>query len=243
MTNQDFSDQFTVLLNSYANTGAFGEETSKTEVTLDEYEKSVFLSKAQEEIVEDLYAGKILEGESYEETEKMRRRLANLNTEMEYEPLENTTDFYPISGDSQFFEIDSDVMFITYEAVKTDMGGNCLKGQFIEVVPARQDEYHRQRKNPFRGPTKRRALRFDKSDNVVEIVYPLPISTYYVRYVRKPRPIILTNLPDGMTIHGKAYSSKCELDEMLHQRILDRAVQLALQSRVGAKTNTRNGQS
>lgn len=236
MTNQDFSDQFSVLLNSYALKAALGEEASKTEVVLDEYEKAVFLSKAQEEIVEDLYAGKILEGESYEETERLRRSLANLNTEMEYEPLEDTTGFYPIDEHSQFFELDSDIMFITYEAVKTE-ADDCLKNKSIEVIPVKQDWFHRQVKNPFRGATKRRALRLDVDSHTVEIVYPLAISKYYVRYIRKPRPIILTELEEGMTINKRSYETSCELDEMLHHRILDRAVQLALQSRFGTRDN------
>ena len=50
MTTEEFSNEFDTLLNSY------GENPSTIE--LDEYEKSVFLTKAQEEIVIDLYSGK-----------------------------------------------------------------------------------------------------------------------------------------------------------------------------------------
>lgn len=46
MTNQEFSDGFSVLLNSYNTQALFGEQASQAEITLDEYEKSVFLTQA-----------------------------------------------------------------------------------------------------------------------------------------------------------------------------------------------------
>jgi hypothetical protein len=44
MTTREFSDSFDTLLNSYANKAAFGEDTSKADIRLDEYEKSVLLT-------------------------------------------------------------------------------------------------------------------------------------------------------------------------------------------------------
>ena len=49
MTTQEFSDGFDTLLNSFGNTLTFGST-----LTFDEYEKSVFLTKAQESIVIEL---------------------------------------------------------------------------------------------------------------------------------------------------------------------------------------------
>lgn len=60
MTTEEFSNGFDVLINSYSGLG--------DSLNFDEYEKSVFLTKAQEEIVEGLYTGKIL-GDSFEDTE------------------------------------------------------------------------------------------------------------------------------------------------------------------------------
>jgi hypothetical protein len=48
-----------------------------------------------------------------------------------------------------------------------------------------------------------------------------------VRYVRVPSPIIVGNL-DGLSIDGvTAVSTKCEIDPILHEDILQRAVELA----------------
>ena len=50
---------------------------------------------------------------------------------------------------------------------------------------------------------------------------------YVVRYVRMPKPIIVGNL-DGLTIDGvSAVSNNCEIDPILHEDILQRAVELA----------------
>ena len=76
MTSEEFSNEFDTLLNSYSNVEAFGETPSTIEV--DEYEKSVFLTKAQEEIVIDMYNGKNPFKDSFEKTEEIRRYLSNL---------------------------------------------------------------------------------------------------------------------------------------------------------------------
>ena len=52
MTTEEFSNEFDTLLNSYSNTEGFGKTTNTIE--LDEYEKSVFLTKAQEDVVIDM---------------------------------------------------------------------------------------------------------------------------------------------------------------------------------------------
>ena len=77
MTVEEFSNSFDTLLNSYALTPNFGEETSKQTIALDEYEKSVFLTKAQEEIVLGLYNGKNPYGDIFEGTEELRRYLSD----------------------------------------------------------------------------------------------------------------------------------------------------------------------
>jgi hypothetical protein len=115
--------------------------------------------------------------------------------------------------------------------------GKCEGHTSLEVIPVRQDEYHRIKKNPFRGANGRRALRLDLSDGVIEIVSKYAVSQYYLRYLRKIKPIILTDLGSENSIRGISSATECELPESLHQMILERAVAAALQSR---GYNTRN---
>ncbi len=231
MTNEDFSNGFDTLLNSYSTVAEFGSDTSSRDIRLDEYEKSQFLTMAQDGVITDLYNGRNPLGESFEETEQLRRYLSNLVREDSLEPIENSSGTpIGISSSSTFFSLPTDLMYITYEAVKLS-SGKCDGLTNIEVVPVRQDEYHRIKKNPFRGPTDRRALRLDLADGVVEIVCKYPVESYYLRYLVKVNPIILINFTDGQTINDESMAMECELPEVLHQRILERAVLMALQSR------------
>ena len=226
MTLQEFSDGFTTLLSSHSILAAFGNPAA--DIVLDEYEKSLFLTQAQEDIVLAIYNGS--GGISFEETEEVRRYLSNLVGEETLKPVTSAGD-KPIGMEStsRFFTLPEDLWFITYESatVGTEKCGNMVVG----VQPITQDEYHKVRKNPFRGATDRRALRLDLSDGVVEIISKHPVSDYYVRYLKRLQPIILLNLPNELSIRGEQEEKNCQLHEALHQKILDRAVLLAIQSK------------
>lgn len=231
MTIEEFSNSFDTLLNSYALISNFGEETSKQTITLDEYEKSVLLTKAQEEIVLSLYNSKNPYGEAFEGTEELRRYLSNLITEKSLKPITNTSGTpLGLESKSKFFTLPEDLWFITLESVVID-NSKCDAETIMKVYPVKQDEYQAIRDNPFRGANDRRALRLDLSEGNVEIICKYMIAIYYIRYIKKVPPIILEDLPNDLTIEGKSEASDCILHEALHQKILDRAVQLALQSR------------
>jgi hypothetical protein len=239
MTTNDFSSQFDVLLNSYAVNTAFGSTDNPSTIELDEYEKSLLLTKAEEDIAIELYSGRNLLGTSFEETEEMRRYLSNLVKEASLQPIANSSNS-PLGMDSnsKFFTLPEDLWFITYEsAIISD--GKCKDNTSLDVYPVTQDEYHKIKRNPFRGAHNRRALRLDLSEGVVEIVSKYKVTEYYIRYLHKLKPIILINLGGEQTIGGLNTVSECELPETLHQKILDRAILLALQSRGYTRENTR----
>lgn len=192
-------------------------------LTFDEYEKSVFLTKAQESIVIELY-------DSFENTEEVRRYLSELIAEYKSLPI-TTSNGTPlgISSSSTFFTLPEKLMFITMETVTVDKG-RCGKSQ-IKVYPVKQDEYQVIKDNPFRGTNEKRALRLDLSEGVVEIRCKYNVESYYVRYIKKPSPIILVDLPDGLTIDKENKRTECKLHESLHQKILEMAVHLAIQSK------------
>jgi hypothetical protein len=238
MTVQDFSNGMDTLLNSYALTARFGSTDNPGTVELNEYEKSLLLTKAQDDIVIELYSGRNSMGTSFEETEEMRRYLSNLVKDKTCYPITNSAN-NPIGIDSKskFFTLPEELWFITYESVKVS-DNNCDAMSTLDVYPVTQDEYRKIRRNPFRGANNRRALRLDLSNGVVEIVSKHTVTEYYVRYLRKLQPIILTDLGE-QSIRESSTVSECELPDSLHQRILDRAVMLALQSRGYMRDNNR----
>lgn len=233
MTTLEFSNEFDVLINAYAyaNNNAFGDSYDKNNLAFDEYEKSIFLTKAQEEIIIDLYNGKNPFGDSFEKTEEIRRYLSDLIKT--YTTTDRKVGYTGLSKSSVFFELPDDLWFITYESVnlKDDRLG-CMSGEDISVIPITQDEYHRIGKNPFRGANERKALRLDLSNKVVEIVSKYNVESYLVRYLSRPVPIILTNLADDLSINDISIKTECELNPVIHRAILERAVKLAIISKV-----------
>ena len=231
MTTEEFSNEFDTLLNSYSVIDRFGKEGNLLTIELDEYEKSVFLTKSQEEIVIDLYSGKNSFGDSFERTEEIRRYLSDLIKT--YITTDKKSGYTGLYKSSVFFELPDDLWFITYEAVNLkDVGLGCISGENISVIPITQDEYHRIKKNPFRGTNERRALRLDLNNKVVEIISKYNIERYLVRYLSRPTPIILTNLTDNLSINGVSVKTECKLNPVVHRAILEKAVKLAIISRV-----------
>lgn len=222
MTNKEFSDGFSTLLNSFGIT---------PNITLDEYEKSTFLTNAQEELIIDIYSGRnVVYGKSFEQTEEIRRYLSNLVET--YETSTKVTGKLGLSQDSVFFEIPQDTWFITYEvAFLKDSRLGCLDGIEASVVPLPQDDLYRAKDNPFRGPSKDRVLRLDIKSDLAELISKYNVDKYLMRYISQPTPIILVDLPDGLSINGVSTESECELNPVVHRAILERAVQLAIISK------------
>jgi hypothetical protein len=216
MINPEFSIEFDILYNNISSNKAPG---------LNEYEKSVFLTKAQEQIVTELYSGRNTTYNSFEETEEQRRYLNTLVETKACSKHKNTIQnpFGTVTNNSTLFDLPNDVLFITYESAR-------VNSKEVDVHPVSQDELSKILKNPFRGPSNNRVLRLDIGDNIVELISINDISSYKIRYIRKPNPIILTDLEDDLSINGISEESECELDSSLHRTILDRAVALALQT-------------
>ena len=232
MTIEEFSNEFDVLLNSYAVNSSF--ELGQGILQLDEYEKSLLLTEAQESIVKDLYNGK-LTGEGFESTEEQRRNLDSLINTLELTSKDISKP--KMSDNSEFFQLPSDaseehpdVWFITYESVLlSDESLGCKNNTRADVIPVRQDEYNSIKNNPFRGPSDKRVLRIDTGSSVIELISKYKIQSYFIKYLSKPKPIILQDITDeNLSINGETKRMGCELNTVLHRTILERAVALAI---------------
>lgn len=242
MTADEFSNNFDILVSSYRRFKKFDDREILDSVEFDEYEKSYFLTQAQNETVIACYSGKNAAGESFESSEEMRRYLSNIVCEASLEPIANSSGLALGMGtDSTFFTLPENVWYITYETVSLGDDSACDALSPMDVYPVTQDDYNKTKRNPFRGPGDRRALRLDLSDGVVEIICKYSVTSYYLRYLKKPRPIVLTDLPDGLTVDGENKKSECELHDGIHQKILETAVMMALRSKTaGSSGNKEN---
>lgn len=237
MTNQQFSDEFDTLLNTQSVIKQFGLTQG---IELDEYEKSVFLSNAQEELVRQTYQGLNVKREGFDETELSRRYLDRLIKQQAVTSTANINASEKINGTSTFFILPTDLMVITLEQLEVTSIEECYNNQILNVIPIRQDEYLVSKSNPFKLPSmkgrSKKAWRLDYGNNenrVVEIIAPSEVtpSKYIVRYLRKPKPIILTTLADGLNIDNETTEQSSELDSIFHRQILELAVLKALQSK------------
>lgn len=216
MTTEEFSNEFDLAVNAYLPGGD----------TFDEYEKSAYLTKAQKQVVLQLY-------NSFEQKEIVREFLAPLirTAVIKNEYTGEETDLYAITDLSHFYELPDDLWLITFEEVVVNSNGKCLENKRLSVSPTTQDKLSKVMGNPFKGPNDNRALRLNIADNIVEIIAKYDLKRYIVRYIKKLEPIILTRLTDGTSIDGKVERTECELHESLHQDILNIAVAMALQTR------------
>lgn len=281
MTVNEFSNQFDLLYNNITSNQAPG---------LNEYEKSIFLTKAQDEIVKNYF-----EANSQGNTIKKGFDDTAIR-QMDFSDLISCKDYENgIMGESIV-----DPRAIIYDIPKNDnvyivineslhlMGDNGIVKGIRQIVPITYLDYSRLMSKPFKEPLKNQAWRLitsgregetSTSDKTftdrstvktrVEIiptsadlkkytgnmVIDLPEQTantevnslsdmqvalnepvvsnikYTLRYVRRPRPIILTDLADvygeDLSINGETEMMTCELNDIVHEAILQRAVELA----------------
>ena len=223
MNVQEFSNSFDTLLQPYIAKESFSEQNN---LAFDEYEKSIFLTKAQEQIVLELY-------QELEQSEEVRKYLSNLIKTDNYVPV-GEQDETLINNNFKSYKVDisNDILFMIYEQCTLSDENNCINNKIVSVVPTIHDDLDKVLKNPFKSPNSRKVIRLD-FDNKIELISKYNISNYKVRYLKKPNPIILVALENNLSINnGDTEVSNGETNPILHERIVQRAVQLAVQSKV-----------
>lgn len=237
MNLEEFSDGFDTLASSYRRFKDFDNKENLDSIEFNEFEKSYFLTEAQKKLVITMYNGKNTMGDTFEGTEEIRRYLDILVETKKYSETELGIEASKsLSDKSRLIKLPSNLMFIIYESITLDDDTlGCYSGKTINVQPTTHDEYNKVKENPFRGATRYKALRLDTQlddGQYVEIISRYSFSTYTLRYIREPKPIILVDLPNNLTIEGKGNKSECELNSALHQQILEEAVREAMASKV-----------
>ena len=268
MTTQEFSNMFDTLLNSYATQATFGDQAAHTEIVLDEYEKSVLLTQAQDIIVKQ-YFERTNANLGFDESERRQVDFSNLITI-------GSVNVAGTPGDTGFSEkswiitlpdvtieagtndTTAKVLFILNERLVLTKSSSPTK--VFVVVPINYHEYDRQMSKPFAQPLKKQAWRLlqDDADSTtyetskVEII-PTDAAValknggysvkYKIRFVRRPRPIVLVDLTESdLSIDGIKAVSECELNPILHMDILNKAVELAYSTRGSRAASRENKQ-
>lgn len=225
MTLQEFSDEFDVLYNNITSNQAPG---------LDDYEKSVFLTKAQDELLKSYFdprRNKVLEGIDGSEI-----RQIDFSKVIEVAHISTfNTALYDDKENSRSVVLPSNIMMVINEYLKVNRKGrNSLLR--LSVIPIDYSAYTIFSSKPFKRPLHYQAWRIiNTTTSSIADLIPGPsdqIIEYNIRYVKKPKPIILTDL-DGVSIEGLNTAADCELDPAVHRELLQRAVELAKASYTG----------
>lgn len=228
MNCDEFSREFDILYNNI---------TSNQAPSLNSYEKSVFLTQAQEQIVLSLYRGD--SKKSFDLTEEIASYLSPIINDYETTLTDNVESFNKDYNVTTISALDIDnYWFIAYESALVSFEDKCNSIKLCDIIPTTYDAFARDSKNPFKKPNKRRVLRLNIGEPVdgrnIKLIHSKDssINKYHCTYLRHPNPIILEDLDVNypgydLTINDKSEQSGCELNSAIHRTILVTAVELA----------------
>ena len=220
MTASEFREEFNLRFNN-ALEGAPG---------LDTFEISTYLTIAQEQYVKMNYDASKDPSSSFELLEKSRRILNELvNDEKISSPISSNRG---LVDESYFYELSNEAMYIVTETATIDK-------KVVKVLPTTHDEFMVSYRNPFKKPKSRKVWRMDiskeNSITTVELVSEKEISSYNVRYISYPSPIIVGDLETSsdvagmnLSIEGQTSEATCKLAKIAHRDIINIAVENAV---------------
>lgn len=220
MSVEEMDNMFDVLYNNITSNQAPG---------LNAYEKSVFLTKGQDEILKNYFNPKSKGNTTQDGFDGSVKRQVDFSmlTSVETKSSGFENPLFDTRENTKSVDLPSKLMFAINEVVEVTRNS---KPVILQVIPIKFDEYSRLMCKPYKRPLKYQAWRLtnNNTSNKADIVIGPSdtLTKYTIRYVRRPNPIIVSDL-DGLTIEGKSTASECELDPTLHEEILQRAVELA----------------
>ena len=224
MNNLEFSNEFDILYNQVMSNAA---------PPLNEYEKSIFLTKAQEQILRNYFSPKTnAQQEGVNDSQKRELDFYKLVTFEECELVDGVK----YDDRSVLFKMPNNIFAILNEKAKTQ------DGRLKEVKQIHYTDYNKMMNKPFKYPLKNQAWRLGLSGdlNLAEIIGGPEdeIKEYTIRYIRNPKPIILEDLDAyDVQINGQDKYSECELEESIHREIIEMAVYFAKVSYIGQSNN------
>lgn len=185
---------------------------------------AVFLNLAQDELIRDRYSKKVGSVLSFfESDEKVRMELGSLISNSIVNTGSFDTTDVALHPNALFVALPSDYLYSLQEMCVvgySDCNNDVVTGS-AKVLPIRHDEYEPNIDNPYGKPYRKLIWRMDYGSTGTkkhELVHGSgeTISTYKLRYLRKPTTI---NINTGVD---------CELHENVHEEIVDRAITIAL---------------
>lgn len=214
--------------------------SSKSAPALDDYEKSVFLTRGMYKILDSLIGPYIKEQQTIQ-AEAIKKLITSYETTTVLPP---SPERIPITANAVFYTRANDTYNIILEQAELRSQDPYVDGSVAQVVPIAYDRFHRTIRNPYLGAQEDRVLRLDSGYNLEEDVVQLipsenaTIDKYFITYIKKPYPIIISDLSllypgEDLSVYGETlpYSVTTEatdVSEIVHDEIIKEAVSLAI---------------
>lgn len=238
ITVKELEDQFDVLYNSITSNQAPG---------LDIYEKSVFLTKAQTDVILSYFnerKNRVFQG--YDGSLERQADFSKLTVTQKKISADLLKAVFDPRSNSKAIVMPENMLLVLNEYVNVERTMSTdTKSIRLTVIPMEYTEYNRLMSKPYKRPLHYQAWRLITYNGMEsfpnQVTYDLivgpsdKITDYSVRYIKKPQPIILGDL-DDLTIEGKTFDDTngvIEIDDILIEAVLQRAVELAKASYTG----------
>lgn len=232
MTITEINNEFDILYENISSGAA---------PNLNDYEKSLFLTRAQDELVRMYYNGKNSHYSSFESDEETRRYLDQLVLEKTVE-LSSPQSY---AGFTKYTIKKNDIgnMLFVLRETATNASNGCLNGAVMQVIPISHEDLNRVLNDPFKRPNERKVLRYDDSNSDVyfNLLTKHNLKTYTITYLKKPKPIILSDLGEdsGFTIDNQYEQTETlDIPDLLQHKVISRAVELAKAAYIGDLNTT-----
>ena len=221
MNPTEFKYRFRIIFNNIMSKAAPG---------LNDYEISYCLTKAQLELIKDFINPK---GNKYNEgVDGSTKRQADLGALIQTIQLEEAVNAsVKLDPRSSVYEFPSSFLAILNESLSVCYNG---EPQIRQIVPLAYNEYTRLMSGVYREPLKNQAWRLQSDLDQIELVTNSADRSrpkvYTIRYIKYPTPIIvsdLTQIEGTLRIEGYYKAMTCQLNEELHEEIVQRAVEIA----------------
>lgn len=175
-------------------------QQTKGGLILDEYQKSLYMTKAQVAFVDSALA-------QYEYGDVLRHILGRLIVDKTISSFTETTpEMYEI-------EVEGDIKSVLYEEVNAQ----------VMTIPLDYNDIHDARVNPFRKPYKNLVYRITGNEKFLIFSSEIPTSYKYT-YCKEPQAIVLEAIPTELAIQGISVETTSELPYDSIIKVIDLAV-------------------
>jgi hypothetical protein len=202
-------------------------------VSVDEYEKSLYLTYAQNRVYEELINVFEANGDVSKDLEPFIKE----------QIITSTVARTGVIANSIFFNMPSDLRKTVYETVLLSSADAILDGKEIKVIKTKLAEVVHKIGNPFREPNYEETMRVVTTDeianSVAEIIQPegATIVNYKIKYLEEITPIVLEDLSSlGLEIEGVSAATNSKFHTEKLNIIIDLAIGLILQDKVVPKS-------